>query len=214
MDLHSLKDETLQAIARLLITKYKCHSVILYGSRARGQTTPTSDYDVIGVCKSGEKTRIAKKVKGKFWDVFVYAEKDLKVLSDQHLSWKHARILFSKGPYAKVLLRRIDKFLKKPFKRHPVYEVKAAIAWAQKELERCRMNDIQGLYRRSEFQNALIDHYYFVRQKRFWGPKEGFAWLKENDPKTFQLIRRSLKDPTNLNYLKAAASRVYKVNLD
>lgn len=214
MELNGTNDSTLIAIARLLRNKYNCHSVILYGSRARGQTTPTSDYDVIGVCKSGKKTRIAKKVEGKFWDVFVYAEKDLKVLSDQHLSWKHAQILYSNGTYAKGLLRRVDKLLKKPFKRHPAYEVKVTIAWAQKELERCRMNDIQGLYRRAEFQNALIDHYFYVRQKRFWGPKEGFAWLKDNDPKTFQLIYRSLKSPTNMKYLKAAASRVYRVKLD
>jgi predicted nucleotidyltransferase len=52
------------------------HTVILYGSRARGQTTPTSDYDVIGVRKDEKKTRIAKKQDSKFWDVFVYAEKD------------------------------------------------------------------------------------------------------------------------------------------
>lgn len=145
MNLSETNDQTLSEIVHVLKSKFKCHSVILYGSRARGQTTPTSDYDVIGVCKSGRKTRIAKKVKGKFWDVFVYAEKDLKVLSDQHLSWKHARILYSNGTYANVLLRRIDKLLKKPFKRHPVYEVNATKAWAQKEIERCRMNDIQGL---------------------------------------------------------------------
>jgi predicted nucleotidyltransferase len=207
-------DPTLAAIVRVLKDKFMCHSVLLYGSRARGQITPTSDYDVIGIRKSGERTRIAKKVKGKFWDVFVYAEKDLKKLGDQHLSWKHAQVLYSKGPYGKQLLQRIETLLKKPFKRHPVSEVSAIKAWAQKELERCRMKDIQGLYRRAEFQYALIEHYFLVRQKRFWGPKESFEWLKNNDPKTFQLILSSLKAPANLSHLKAAASRVYNVKLD
>ena len=76
------------------------------------------------------------------------------------------------------------------------------------------MTDIQGLYRRAEFQNALIDHYFFVRQKRFWGPKEGFVWLNENDPKAFKLIHRTLKHPTNISYLKAAAEAVYQVRLE
>lgn len=32
-----------------------------------------------------------------------------------------------------------------------------------------------GLYRRAEFHNALIEHYFFMRQKRFLGPKEAFT---------------------------------------
>ena len=84
---------------------------------------------------------------------------------------------------------------------------------AQKELDRCRMRDIQGLYRRAEFHNALIEHYFFIRQKRFLGPKSAFAWLEKKDPKTFKLIHQSLKSPSNLSLLKKAASRIYKVSL-
>lgn len=141
-------DHTLNEIVQVLTRKYSCHTVILYGSRAKGQATPTSDYDVVGVRKEGKKTRIAKKQDGKFWDVFVYPEKVLRKLDDQHLSWKHARILYSVGPYGKTLLSRIKKLLKKPFKPHADYEVEALKTWAQKQLERCRMTDIQGLYRK------------------------------------------------------------------
>jgi predicted nucleotidyltransferase len=204
-------DPTLKEIVRVLTEKHHCHTVILYGSRARGQETPTSDYDVLGVRKEGKKTRIAMEKDGKFWDVFVYEEKDLRKLDDQHCDLKHAQILYAVGPYGKNLLTRIKKLLKKPFKPHPDYEVEVIKTWAQKQLERCRVNDIQGLYRRAEFQNALIEHYFFVRQKRFWGPKDGFTWLKEHDPKAHRLIHRTLKDPTNMTFLKAAADIVYQV---
>lgn len=206
-------DLTLSKIVQVLTQKYHCHTVILYGSRARGQTTSTSDFDVVGVCKRGKKTRIAKKQDGKFWDVHVYPEKDLRKLNEQHLSWKHARILHSVGPYGQRLLDRIEKLLKRPFKPHPDYEVEVIKAWAQKQLERCRIHDIQGLYRRAEFQNAMIEHYFFVRQKRFWGPKEGFAWLKHNDPGVFKLVHRTLRNPTIISYLKTAAEAVYQVKL-
>lgn len=198
---------------QLLTQTYRCHTVILYGSRARGQTTSTSDFDVFGVCKRGRKTRIAKKQDGKFWDVHIYPEKDLRKLGDHHFSWKYSRILYSVGPYGKRLMCRIENLTKRPFTPHPDYEIEVVKAWAQKQLERCRIHDIQGLYRRSEFQNALIEHYYFVRQKRFLGPKEGFAWLNDNDLKTFKLVHRSLKNPTNISYLKTAAEAVYQVKL-
>ena len=206
-------EQILDSIIKELKIKHRCHTVVLYGSRARGQTTLTSDYDVIGVCKRGAKTRIAKKQRGQYWDVFVYPEKDLRKLTEQHLSWKHARVIYENGTYGRRLLKKIENLLKKPFKRHPQYEINITKVWAQKELDRCRVKDIQGLYRRAEFHNALIDHYFCVRQKRFWGPKEGFAWIAKNDPRTYSLIARSLQHPTNLSFLKAAASRVYKVNL-
>jgi len=207
------KDPILDSIIQVLKDKYRCHTILLYGSRARGLTTPTSDYDVIGIRRKGEKTRIAKKQNGYFWDVFVYAEKDLRKLGDQYFSWKNATILYQDGPYGRNLLKRIENLLKTPYKRQPKYEIDVTQVWAQKELERCRMKDIQGLFRRAEFQAALIEHYFFIRQKRFLGPKEGFAWMKENDPKTFKLIERTLKSPNNLSFLKAAATKVYLVAL-
>lgn len=206
-------DPILDTIVRKLRSKYHCHTVVLYGSRARGLVTSTSDYDVIGIRRRGEKNRIAKKLNGCYWDVFVYSESDLHTFGESQLAWKNARVLHEQGSYGKNLLRRIRKYLKKPYEPKPRYEISATKAWAQKELDRCRVADTQGLYRRAEFQSALIEHYFFVRQKRFWGPKESFAWLEKYDSKTYRLIQRALKHPTNLSFLKAAAVRVYRVSL-
>lgn len=208
-----MNDPVLNSIVRELIRKHRCHTVVLYGSRARGLTTPTSDYDVIGVRRGGEKLRIAKKRSGFYWDVFIYPEKELGKLGEAHFAWKGARILHEEGRFGTLLLRRIARLLKTPYKPKPRYEIEVTRVWAQKELERCRMGDTQGLFRRAEFQAALIEHYFFMRQKRFLGPKAGFAWLKENDPVTLRQIHRALQHPTNLPYLRAAASRVYGVLL-
>lgn len=206
-------DPILRSIVRELTQKHCCHTVVLYGSRARGLNTPTSDYDVIGIRGTGRKLRIAKRQNGFYWDVFIYPEKDLRKLKEEHFAWKNAQVLHEEGRYGSVLLRRIAKLLRKPYKAQPRYEINTTRVWAQKELDRCRMKDIQGLFRRAEFQAVLIEHYFFMRQKRFLGPKEGFTWLKENDPKTFSLIQRALKFPAQLSFLKAAASCVYGVSL-
>jgi uncharacterized protein len=211
--MNEITDPILKSIVRELREKHRCHTVLLYGSRARGLTTPTSDYDCVGIRRSGEKFRIAKKQKGFFWDVFVYPEKDLRKLDAHHFSWKGAQVLHQDQIYGTKLLGRLDRLLKMPFKPVPSYEIDVVKIWAQKELERCRMNDIQGFFRRAEFLAALVDHYFMVRQKRFLGPKEGFTWIAENDSLTFQRLKRALKYPTNISFLKTAASRVYKVSL-
>jgi uncharacterized protein len=196
-----------------LRTKHRCHTVILYGSRARGLTTPTSDYDVLGIKRGGKKLRIAKKDRGFYWDVFVYPEKDLRKLGETNLAWKNAKIIHGEGDYGRRLLRRIASLVKKPYRRQPGWEIATTQVWAQKELDRIRMNDIQALYRRAEFQMALIEHYFLVRQRRFWGPKAGFAWIARHDPQTFRAIRRALASPKDLGCLRVAASRVYRTRL-
>lgn len=206
-------DAILSSIVKALIKKHRCHTVILYGSRARGLTTATSDFDVIGIRSSGKKFRIAKKQKGSFWDVFVYPESDLKVLGEERFAWRNARIVYQKASYGTELLKRLDKLLNKPFKRYPKYEINVLKVWAQKQLDRCRIDDIQGFFRRAEFLAALVDHYFYIRQKRFLGPKEGFAWIEANDKKTYELIKLALQYSTNLSHLKAAAIKVYRVTL-
>lgn len=49
-----------QAVSEL-VKKEKCHTVLLYGSRARADATETSDYDLMGVRKTGTKKRLAEK---------------------------------------------------------------------------------------------------------------------------------------------------------
>src|SRR5258708_2610644 len=141
-----VNDQILNSIVQELKQKYRCHTIVLYGSRARGLTTPTSDYDVIGIRRRGEKSRIARKQTGYYWDVFVYSEKDLRKLGDEHFAWKNACILHEDGHYGRNLLRRIEKLLRTPYKRKPQYEIDITRVWAQKELDRCKMTDIQGLY--------------------------------------------------------------------
>lgn len=203
-------DHVLDSIIELLKTKYKCHSALLYGSRARGDAGPVSDYDVVGVCKNGSKTRIAKNEKGAYWDLFVYPEKDLLKLDDQHLGWRNAKVLFEKGNYGRRLVKRIHNLVKKPFKPSPQYEIDVTIAWVDKQLDRIALGDTHGLYRKIELQNAAIEHYFQIRRKRFWGPKASLQWLEKNDPNTFKLFTRSYKKPQDMTALTALVNRVYK----
>lgn len=203
-------DPVLHSIIEHLKKDHKCHTAILYGSRARNAATSTSDYDVVGIRSRGPKTRVAKKSDGFYWDLFVYAEKDLTKLNDHHLDWRDAQVLFEKGRYGRNLIGRIQKLLKKPFKPAPDYEIEVTKAWAQKQLDRIAVGDVHGLYRRTELQAAAIGHYFEIRRKKFWGPKAGLHWLEKNDPTTFKIFARVFREPTNMNALNALVNRVYR----
>lgn len=51
-------DPVLRAIVEKLISPYQCHTIILYGSRARGDFTENCDYDVAVITKNGERNAL------------------------------------------------------------------------------------------------------------------------------------------------------------
>jgi predicted nucleotidyltransferase len=96
-----------QIISELTI-KFKCHTVLLYGSHARGDATPKSDYDVMGVRKSGKKVRLAEKRNGVYLDISVFPEMDLKQVGESHLYLKGAPVLFQKGKFGDLFYKSLE----------------------------------------------------------------------------------------------------------
>lgn len=203
-------DPQIQEIVTVLKRRFNCHTALLYGSRARNEAGPVSDYDVVGIRRSGSKTRVAKKIKGAYWDLFVYPEKDLKNLTSEQMTWRNPVVLFEKGQYGRRLVQRIQKLIQKPFKFDPQYEIDVTIAWAAKQLDRIAIGDVHGSYRRIELQQAAIGHYFQIRRIRYWGPKAGLQWLKTHDPTTFKLFAQAYRSPANKKALLSLIKRVYK----
>ena len=193
-----------------LVTKHKCHTVILYGSHAQGTATPESDYDLMGVRKSGTKYRIARKENGIYVDMFVYPEKMLLKLGEEHLHIRKGKILFQKARFGTRLLAKLEKAARKPAKRLPKDEIAVRKVWAHKMWERAHKGDIEGNYRRAWLQMSLLEDYFLLRGKRFSGSKASFAWLKKNDARTLKLFDKVLKRPTDMKALKDLVIRVTK----
>lgn len=80
-------------------------------------------------------------------------------------------------------------------------------------LERTKLGDIEGLYRRSWLQEALLADYFNIRKLRYWGSKESFKWLLQNDKKTYQLLDKSLKNPADFKALKKLVEQVSELKL-
>lgn len=201
-------DVFLEKVVNDLINKYKCHTVILYGSRARGEATPLSDYDLMGVRKNGKKFRLAEKREGKYLDLFIFPEKNLQKIGEEHLYMKDAVVLFQKSNFGNLFLRKLKIASKKPYKAPPPDEIATLRVWAFKMLERIEVGDIEANYRRSWLHEALLSDYFLMRKKRYWGSKQSFAWLKINDLTTYRLFEKVLAKPTNLKLLRKLVERV------
>lgn len=126
------EEDFLKAATDLLIKKYKCHTVILYGSRARGDATSRSDYDLMGVRKSGKSFRLAEKWNSSYLDVFIFPEKELTKVDESLLYMKGAKVIFEKDKFGSQFIKKLAAALKKKHIPLPVDEIEARRVWLHK----------------------------------------------------------------------------------
>src|ERR1700722_10189254 len=69
-----LNDPLLPKIVQHIQKKYGVHAVILYGSRARGTANSKSDYDIIGLQKSGEQKKYQEFFQNAHLDISIYPQ--------------------------------------------------------------------------------------------------------------------------------------------
>lgn len=186
-----------------LSSQYQCHTIILYGSHARGQATPSSDYDLAGICETGKMTRLARfdTEHQVYIDLFIYPEHDLSTIKEEHLCMHDGLVLKEKNGFGTNLLTKINKIVEKPIPLPP-YELEVRKVWYQKMLARARTRDIDGQYRHIWALHTLIEDYFAFRNMRYLGPKKSFEYLKEHAPNLLALYQIALKNTNNLDALE------------
>lgn len=195
-------DKLLDFILREMTQNHGCHTVILYGSRARGDVSEESDYDVMGFRSEGEKFRDARNIEGKFLDAFIYPESDLAGHEEDFLRARGGKILAQRSNFATELLLRLETIFNAGPKDLPQDEFQARRVWIEKMLTRIRKGDIEGNYRRLWLQFNLLEDYFAFRKLWYRGPKESFLWLKEHDPQAYRLFNDALSSDFMLESLQ------------
>lgn len=182
------------------------HTIILYGSRARGDFTPTSDIDIIGFRNQGENFRIARwdEKYQCYLDIFVETFKELNV---SYFKLAEGKILLDKDNFGKNLLSQIDLAILLPNVLSK-NELETRAAWYQKMVERAKTQDIEGLYRHQWALNTLIEDYFAFRGKHYLGPKKGFQYLKKYDIKCYDLYLDALQSTQDISKLQAVLNAV------
>jgi predicted nucleotidyltransferase len=200
-------DARLPEIQRILVEEHDCHTVILYGSYARGDAGPNSDYDLAGIRASGDAIRDARFWNGAYLDLFIYPESKTAAPDEAMIHMREGRVLIEKDSIGTNFLKRLQEILRSGPKPLPRDEIQARKLWARKMLERAKDKDIEAKYRKIWLLTALVEDYFRIRGLWYLGAKESFKWLRGNDPETYSCFEVALGNTDDLNAIQRAVER-------
>jgi polymorphic toxin system nucleotidyltransferase-like protein len=201
-------DPILEAVCDELRARHGCHTAILYGSRARGDARPDSDYDVAGFGSTPASFRDARRWRGRWLDVFVYPERHLARPGRELLKLRDGVVLFEKGGAGTRLLRRLDRTFRKGPERLAPDEARARRVWAWKMLDRAAHPDPEAGYRRAWLLTALLEDYFHLRGLWFLGPGRSLAWLRAHDPASHAVFAEALRPDAELDAVRRLVEAV------
>lgn len=102
-------DVQIERLAVTTMEAHGCHTVILYGSRARGDATLQSDVDLLCVREAGPAVRDARIVDGLYLDAFIYPEATLRKLEPSLLRVLGGIVVCERGGFGSALLAQGSK---------------------------------------------------------------------------------------------------------
>src|SRR5258708_5275597 len=112
--------------------KHRCHTAIVYGSRATGDARSDSDYDVAGFGDVASVERVTGAWRAGYLDLFVYPESKLTVPVPEMLHLRGGKVLFQKERFGDQFLAALDDLYtagppalpgtELPPRRHPAVE--------------------------------------------------------------------------------------------
>lgn len=190
---HLLEDLVFQKMLNHLKANFHCHTIVLYGSRARGvDVTDSSDYDLVAIRQTGENIREACEFEGRFLDAWIYSESILKKIDSSFLRIRNGLVIEQKKDLATKLLKKIDEIFKAGPIPIPEWESVLISSWLQKMFQRSALKDIEGNYRRHWLLFDCLESYFKLRNLWYHGPKESFNWLKTHDRKVYLAFEKAL----------------------
>lgn len=202
MDLDSTLIEELQR-------EHRVHTVILYGSRARGDATPESDIDVAGFADVGETSRDARLWNDMYLDAFVYPTAVAAAPPDADmLKLCGGRVLLDERQLAGPLFERLAALDREGPPALVETEQRMRRVWARKMLARIRRGDLEGHYRFHWLLYQLLEDYFALRGAWYRGPKVALAGLQADAPATFAAFERALAPGASLDALDALVDHV------
>ncbi|HZC15553.1 MAG TPA: nucleotidyltransferase domain-containing protein [Caulobacteraceae bacterium] len=202
-------DPLLDALVERLQRDEACHTIILYGSRARGDAIAQSDYDVIAFRdRDGTVFREAGRWRGALIDLFIYPTTRAESADVDLIHILGGKVLVDRDGLGQRLLDRLDELHAAGPAALPADELAARRAWCWKTLDRLARGDIEGDYRRAWLLTTLLETYFVLRNAWYPGPKAAFEQLRASDLGAYALFEAALELNAPLEAIEALVERV------
>ncbi len=190
-----------QRIVAELGARYGAHTIILYGSRARGDATSQSDVDVASFADVEETTQDTRPWEGTYLDAFVYpsAMAGADGADDNELlKLVGGKTLRDERGLAGPLLLRLErKALAGP---PPLTEPEARLrrVWPEKMLARIERGDVEAHYRWHWLLYQILEDHFALQGRFFPGPKRAFQMLAVEAPALLAAFEAALAPGADL----------------
>lgn len=202
-------DPLIDALLDRLQRDEACHSIILYGSRARGDATAESDYDVIAFRdREGPVVRETGRWRGALMDLFIYPTSRAESPDVDLIHIRGGKLLADRDGLGQRLLDRLDELHAAGPEVLPPDQLAARRAWCWKMLDRAVRSDIEGDYRRVWLLTLLIETYFDLRNAWYPGSKAAFQHLRAHDPGAYALFEAALSPNASLEAIEALVERI------
>ena len=190
-----------------LVQRFAVRVVLLYGSCARGTSTPESDVDV--VCFVADERRFPTTYcwQGCVIDAWLHPLADAR---DERafLKLHDGRLLLDEAGVGASLLARVQAQLAQPPSRLCDEEAERLRVWLWRMLRRAQRNDVSGHYRRHWLLYELLDVWCVLQGVRNLGPDLALRELAQRAPQTHAALCGALSPDANFKALERAVSSV------
>jgi hypothetical protein len=181
-----------------------CRVIILYGSHARGDAGPNSDYDVIAFRDGdGPSARETGQGDGGLLDVFVYPIGRLDEPGADMLHVRGGRLLRDLDGRGAAFLARLDEIFAAGPNSLRADEIAALRNWSWKMLDRATRNDVEAHFRRAWLLTTQLENFFLLRNEWYVGPKGALSVLKMKHPDVYTALARALMPEASLAEIEA-----------
>lgn len=187
----------LERLADELCLKHHAHTVILYGSRARGTPRPTSDVDVFVLRDEGPATSDHRRWESLWLDAWIHPARDAEQPEEGLLRLCGGRVLRQRDGLGDALLARVVAM--RDAGPPPLTDEKRALCatWLEKTAARVREaspDDLEAMLRRAALLNEALESYFVLRERWYPGPREALEVLAREDAATRACFAAALRD--------------------
>lgn len=192
--------------------RYQPHTIILYGSRARGKVSRGSDIDIVCFSDNSDNCKDAREFMDSFLDAWIYDTDSMDANDPQFIRLFDGYCLQDTQELGEPFLKKIRTREQKGPKTLSDSERQHSRVWIQKMLHRCEQPDIEADCNKALLATALLEHYFTLSDRWYFGVQKSLAWLSDNDPVTYLLFERLFTNRMDIANLQPIAHIVLSLN--